>query len=77
MGTMTIQIMSGVVVVLVGAAVIGIVKSSMNGFILQLQKEFVSNDKCKLQHEGDAREREATRKNVQNHEDRLNALTGV
>jgi hypothetical protein len=70
---MSSEIIGGVAVFLIGAIVVAMVKNSLNSLKLELQNMFVTKSVCQLQHEGDAREREDIRKNVQNHEDRLNA----
>jgi hypothetical protein len=67
------DILAGVIVLVIGAAVIGIVKATLASFVLDMQKVFVTKEICALQHKNDAEEREAIRKNSQNHEDRLNA----
>jgi hypothetical protein len=71
---MTPEIVSGLVVVVVGAAVIGIVKASMNGMVLELQKQFVTRIECTKEHNHLAEEREDVRKDIQNHETRLNSV---
>ena len=66
-----IDILAGSIVIAIGAAVIAIVKSSLNGFILSLESRFVGQKACDKQHVEDARSREYMRKDIEDHEQRL------
>ena len=81
------EIMAGVFIAVLGSAVIAIVKASvknsLNSLILALEERFVLRKDCdrqierdaeslKIQRERDAEERENIRKDLENHETRLN-----
>jgi hypothetical protein len=81
MQNITSEIFIGVCVIVVGAAVIAIAKTAIEGFISWLKLQITESLKgvvpvlaCDKQHQYEAEERESDRKNIQNHEDRLNAL---
>lgn len=81
------EIFAGVFIVVLGSAVVAIVKASvknsLNTLILSLEERFVLRKDCdrqlerdaeslKMQRERDAEERENIRKDLENHETRLN-----
>jgi hypothetical protein len=68
------DIIAGLVILLIGSAVVAIVKSSLNGFILQLEERFVTIKDCGKQIQNDAKEREFIRIDIQDHEERLNHI---
>jgi hypothetical protein len=69
-----IDILAGVMVLVVGAAVIFIVKASLKSFILDMQLVFMTLSMCGEKHKALAEERESIRKDIQNHESRLNDM---
>ena len=81
------DILAGVFIMVLGSAVVAIVKSSvknsLNTLILSLEERFVLRKDCdrqiehdseslRIQRECDAEERENIRKDLENHETRLN-----
>jgi hypothetical protein len=81
------DILAGVFIMILGSAVVAIVKASvknsLNTLILSLEERFVLRKDCdrqlerdaeslRIQRERDAEERENIRKDLENHETRLN-----
>jgi hypothetical protein len=67
------EFIPGIVVAVLGAGIIAIVKSTLDGFILRLEDRMMTRRECLKQHDADSEERESIRNNIQNHEERLNA----
>ena len=69
-----IDILAGVAIMLIGAGVLAIVKAQLNSLKFELLSIFVSRETCGLVQEKSAEERESMRKDIQNHEERLNSV---
>jgi hypothetical protein len=69
-----IDILAGVAIMLIGAGVLAIVKAQLNSLKFELLSIFVSRETCELVQEKSAEERESMRKDIQNHEERLNSV---
>jgi len=64
-------IISGIAISLLGGLIVFVIKSTLKGFILDMQDKFTTIAVCELKHKSLAEERESMRDDIQNHEDRL------
>lgn len=67
----TSDIIAGIVIIIVGAAIVTSVKSALKGMLVELDDRYVKRGECQREHERMAEERESIRTDIQNHEDRL------
>jgi hypothetical protein len=67
------EYLPAIITLIAGTAIIFMAKQSFKGFLYDMQKIFVTRAECERQLRFEAEEREAARKNTQNHEERLTA----